>query len=131
MSSPSAALPLTPNGKVDRKSLPAPDPEAVSAGRQHVAPRTATESRIAALWADALEIASPGVEDDFFDIGGHSLIAARIVGTLRTDFGVDVAMRHLFEQPTIAGLARIVDVLAVTAPGAPAVAGSQREEIEL
>ena len=128
---PLTALPLTPNGKVDRKSLPAPDREVVTAGPQHVAPRTPTESRIAALWADALEIAYPGVEDDFFDVGGHSLIAARIVNELRATFGVDVFMRHLFEEPTIAGLAGIVDVLAVTAPDVAGSAGSQREEIEI
>ena len=128
---PLAALPLTPNGKVDRKSLPAPDREAVTAGPRHVAPRTTTESRIAALWADALEIAPPGVDDNFFDVGGHSLIAARIVSELRATFRVDVLMRHLFEQPTIAGLAGIVDVLAVTVPGAAESAGSQREEIEI
>lgn len=96
-----------------------------------MAPRTTTESRIAALWADALETASPGVDDDFFDVGGHSLIAARIVSELRATFGVDVSMRHLFEQPTIAGLAGIVDVLAVTTPSAAESAGGQREEIEI
>ena len=73
------AIPLTPSGKVDRKSLPAPDSEAVARETQHVAPRTSTESRIAAIWADALGIASPGIHDDFFDLGGHSLMAAQVV----------------------------------------------------
>ena len=108
-------LPLTPNGKVDRKALPAPDPEAPRRQARHVAPRTPTETRIAAIWADVLGIASPGVQDNFFDLGGHSLKAAQIVAALRSTFGVDAAMRHLFEQPTIAGLADIVDVLAVSA----------------
>ncbi len=77
-------LPLTVNGKLDRKALPAPDLEASDARTQHVAPNTPTESRIAAVWADALGIASPGVDDNFFDIGGHSLKAAQIVTTLRS-----------------------------------------------
>ncbi len=66
-----------------------------------------------------------------FDIGGGSLEAARIVTALRSEFRVDAAMRHLFEQPTIAGLAEIVDVLAVSAAGAARSAGSNRETIEI
>lgn len=125
------ALPQTPNGKVDRKALPSPDLDTVSAGTPHVAPRTATEAQIADMWATALGIESPGVDDDFFDVGGDSLKAAQIVTALRMEFGVEAAMRHLFEQPTIAGLSGIVDVLAVSAAGAPASAGSDREEIEI
>jgi len=125
------ALPVTSNGKVDRRSLPAPDVETVAAGTRHVAPRTPTESRIAAIWAAALGIASPSVQDNFFDLGGHSLKAAQIVTELRSAFRVDAAMRHLFEQPTIAGLADIVDLLAVSAAGAARAGGSEREEIEI
>ena len=123
-------LPLTANGKIDRNALPAPDLEASDARTQHVAPRTPTESRIAAIWGEALGIPSPGVHDNFFDAGGHSLKAAQIVTKLRSALEVDVATRHLFEQPTIAGLAEIVDVLAVAAAGAVA-GGSEREEIEI
>jgi amino acid adenylation domain-containing protein len=124
------ALPLTPNGKVDRKSLPAPDVDALPDGRRPVAPRTPTERRIAAIWGEALGIASPAIHDDFFDIGGHSLMAAQIVVALRSDLKVDVAMRHLFEQPTIAGLAEIVDIIAISAFGGPMEAG-EREEFEI
>jgi amino acid adenylation domain-containing protein len=129
-----AAIPLTPSGKVDKKSLPAPDWEAITTGTQHVAPRTPTESRLATIWADALGIASPGIHDDFFDLGGHSLTAAQIVITLRSAFHVDAAMRHLFERPTIAGLAEIIDVLAVSAGDGGRQrddARSDREEIEI
>ena len=126
------ALPLTPNGKIDLQSLPAPDHQAVTAGTRHVAPRTATELRIAAIWADVLGVASPGVDHDFFDLGGHSLRAAQIVTTLRSEFGVDMAMRHLFEQPTISGLSELVDVLAVTTAGPPpGTDESKREQIEI
>jgi len=122
-------LPLTVNGKLDRRALPAPDLEASDAGTQHVAPRTPTESRIAAIWGEALGIPSPGVEDNFFDLGGHSMKAAEIVTKLRSALNVDVGMRHLFEQPTIAGLAEVVDVLAVAEAGV--AEGGEREEIEI
>jgi len=122
-------LPLTPNGKVDRKALPAPDPGASTAGTPHVAPRTPTESQIAAIWAEALGIASPGVHDDFFDLGGHSLMAAQIVTAIRSAFHVDAAVRHLLAKPTIAGLAEIVDLLAGSAAVAERASGSAREEI--
>jgi len=124
------ALPRTPNGKVDTRALPAPRVEAVIAGPERLAPRTPTESRIAAIWEDALGIASSGVHDNFFDLGGHSLKAAQIMAELRSAFNVDAATRHLFEQPTIAGLAKIVDMLAVSATGAPTVSNG-REEIEI
>jgi amino acid adenylation domain-containing protein len=126
-----AAFPRTPNGKVDRGSLPSPDLDALSAGARHVAPRTTTEIRVAAVWADALRIESPGVDDDFFDVGGDSLKAAQIVTALHSEFRVDLAMRHLFERPTIAGLAETVDVLAVARTGGAGSAGGDREVIEI
>ena len=126
-----SAVPVTANGKVDRDALPAPDLEAVSAGSQYLAPRTPTESTIAGIFADALGIESPGVNDDFFDLGGDSLKAAQIVTELRAMFHVDTAMRHLFERPTIAGLAETVDLLAVLSTGAPEGRRSDREEIEI
>jgi aryl carrier-like protein len=76
-------------------------------------------------------IECPGVHDDFFDLGGDSMMAARVVTALRSQFGVDAAMRHLFERPTIAGLAEIVDVLAVSTAEGSEGAGSDREEIEI
>jgi amino acid adenylation domain-containing protein len=127
---PLPTLPLTVNGKLDRKALPAPDLEASDARTQHVAPSTPTESRIAVIWGEALGIPSPGVRDNFFDTGGDSLKAAQIVTKLRSALNVDVGMRHLFEQPTIAGLAEIIDVLAVADAGA-AADGSEREEVEI
>jgi amino acid adenylation domain-containing protein len=123
-------LPLTANGKIDRSELPAPDVEASAVRSEQVAPRTPTESRIAAIWGEALGIPSPGVYDNFFDVGGDSLKAAQIVTKLRSALEIDLGMRHLFEQPTIAGLAEIVDVLAVAAAGA-AHSASEREEIEI
>jgi amino acid adenylation domain-containing protein len=124
-------LPLTPNGKLDRKALPAPTPEAALDAARHLAPRTPTESRIAAIWSDALGITSPGVIENFFDVGGDSLKAAQMVTALRATFVVDVGMRHLFERPTVAGLAEIVDVLAVSTPDAARGLDDEREQIEI
>ena len=92
------ALPLTPNGKVDRKSLQAPDFDALPQHVRQVAPSTPTERRIAAIWGEALGIASPGIKDDFFEVGGHSLMAAQVVTAVRSEFGVEMGMRHLFSS---------------------------------
>jgi acyl-CoA synthetase (AMP-forming)/AMP-acid ligase II/acyl carrier protein len=108
------ALPLTASGKIDRKALPASDLEEMPRGTDYVAPRTPTETKIAGIWADALGVDAPGIHDDFFDLGGHSLTAVHVVTTLRSAFRVEAAMRHLFERPTIAGLAETIDVLAVS-----------------
>ena len=124
-------LPLTPNGKTDRKALPVPDYGRRDSERPWVAPRTPTESRIAAIWADVLGMPGISVEDNFFDLGGHSLNAAEVVMTLGSVFRVDAAMRHLFERPTVAGLAEIVDVLAVSGARIAGSDGSDREEIEI
>jgi acyl carrier protein len=71
------------------------------------------------------------VEDNFFDLGGHSIKAVQVIAALRSTFGVEAAMRHLFERPTIAGLASIVDVLAIAANRDKSVAGGLREEFEI
>ncbi len=101
------ALPLTPNGKVDRQALPAPD-----ATRQAalIAPRTATEERVAALYAHVLNLEEVGVHDNFFDLGGHSLLATQVISRVREEFQVEVPVYSLFEAPTVEGLAEYIDV---------------------
>jgi amino acid adenylation domain-containing protein len=97
------ALPLSANGKVDRKALPAPDSSLVS--DIYVAPRDAVEEMIAEVWAEVLRVERVGVEDNFFESGGHSLLAMQVVSHLRQLMGCELPLRLMFEEPTVAGLA--------------------------
>ncbi|GAB4192333.1 MAG: hypothetical protein OHK0022_06440 [Roseiflexaceae bacterium] len=105
---PLEALPLTPNGKIDRAALPAPSSD-MSAG--YVAPRTELERQIAALWSRTLQREPIGVESSFFDLGGHSLLAVQVMTHVRAMFGIDLAVRSLFEAPTVAAQARLIEEL--------------------
>ncbi|MBZ4423347.1 non-ribosomal peptide synthetase, partial [Myxococcus sp. RHSTA-1-4] len=99
------ALPLTANAKVDRKALPAPDAVLASPAESYVAPRTPTEERLAALWAQVLRVQRVGIHDNFFELGGHSLLATQVVSRVREAFSVELPLRALFEAPTVAALA--------------------------
>ncbi|SDI12834.1 non-ribosomal peptide synthase domain TIGR01720/amino acid adenylation domain-containing protein [Actinokineospora alba] len=99
------ALPLTSSGKLDRRALPAPDFTATST---YVAPRTEAERIVAAAWADVLGVPRVGVEDDFFALGGDSILSIRVVSRLRAAFGVQLSPRAIFDHPTVAALARAI-----------------------
>ncbi|MFL5385319.1 MAG: AMP-binding protein, partial [Longimicrobiaceae bacterium] len=101
------ALPLTPNGKLDRKALPAPD--FAPAEKRYVAPRTPTEEALAEIWAETLRLERVGVTESFFDLGGHSLLATLMVARVQQVFGVEVPLRAIFDEPTVAELAGRVD----------------------
>jgi amino acid adenylation domain-containing protein len=103
-------LPLTPNGKLDRKRLPAPEEaEHARVSRASAPPRTPVEEVVASVLAGALGRERVGREEDFFELGGHSLLASRVVARLRQAFAVELALRKLFEAPTVAGLAAAVE----------------------
>ena len=103
------ALPLTENGKADRRALPAPGGARPDLDGAFVAPRTEVERQVAAIWEAVLDLDEVGVHDNFFDLGGHSLLATRAVSRLRDHLGVDLPLRPLFENPTVAGLAESVE----------------------
>ncbi|WP_422769149.1 amino acid adenylation domain-containing protein [Plantactinospora sp. WMMC1484] len=125
-------LPLTPNGKLDRRALPAPDWAALAGDERPVTP---TQQTLAGLVAEVLRLPKVGISDDFFALGGHSMAAMRLLGRIRAALGVDLAVRDVFEAPTVAGLAERIagagadrPVLRRTAAeaAAPAVAPVQR-----
>ena len=100
------ALPVTATGKVDRRALPVPE---FGTGHAHVSPRTPLERQVAGAWAEVLDVDRVGVHDNFFDVGGHSVLAIRIAMRLRDGTGIDVPVRAMFDNPTVAALATALD----------------------
>jgi acyl-coenzyme A synthetase/AMP-(fatty) acid ligase/acyl carrier protein len=101
-------LPRTSSGKIDRPALPAPDRARPELEEAYIAPRTSVEREIADIWNDIIEIDRVGVHDNFFDLGGNSLLATQLVSRLRDSFQVELPLRRIFEDPTIEGLARMI-----------------------
>jgi amino acid adenylation domain-containing protein/thioester reductase-like protein len=108
------SLPLTPNGKVDRKALPPPSGTRADSRAQYVAPRTQLEKELVEICAQVLglDVEHVGMDDNFFDLGGHSLLGTRLVFLLREKYGLETAqlpLRALFEKPTAANLAEAIE----------------------
>jgi amino acid adenylation domain-containing protein len=102
------SLPLTPNGKVDRRALPDPQGRPEELG-EYVAPRTDLERTLTEIWAQVLQVDQVGIEDHFFEIGGHSLLAMQVLVRLRSALSIEMPMSVLFELPTIRELAAHVE----------------------
>jgi amino acid adenylation domain-containing protein len=99
------ALPLTPNGKVDRRALPEPALVTTEPESSFLAPRTPVERSLADIWCQTLNLKRVGVRDNFFDSGGHSLIATQLISRIRREFRVELPLRAIFERPTVENLA--------------------------
>ncbi len=121
------ALPLGPTGKVDRRALPDPEPAEPTAW---VAPRTAAEASVAAIFSAVLERERVGVHDDFFDLGGHSLLATQVISRIRDELGVDLPLSALFDGPSVAALADRVTAAGPGEGGAAALGGVDAGTLE-
>ncbi|MEU6405194.1 non-ribosomal peptide synthetase [Streptomyces sp. NPDC046985] len=115
-------LPLTPNGKLDRRALPDPGPDRSPAGR---APASDRQRELCALFAEALAAPEVGTDDSFFDLGGESLAAMRLVSRIRSRFGTDLTITQFFDTPTVLGLDGLLGA-AGTAPDESRTEGEHR-----
>ncbi|MBE9214964.1 amino acid adenylation domain-containing protein [Plectonema cf. radiosum LEGE 06105] len=118
-------FPLTPNCKIDRKALPLPDKE--SQTLTYTPPRTVTEEIVAGIWAEVLNLQQISIDDNFFELGGHSLLATRVISQIRQAFTVELPLRSLFENPTIAELSLSIET-ATRHSVAPPIKPVPREE---
>jgi amino acid adenylation domain-containing protein len=103
------AFPLTPNGKVDRRALPRPEIGAAATPAGFELPWTPTQEVLAGIWSEVLGDRRVGLREDFFAIGGHSLLGTQVISRVREALGVELPLRALFERPTVAGLAERID----------------------
>ncbi len=106
-------LPLLPNGKVNRRALPVPDASRPELRREFVAPENPTQARLVELYMNVLALDKVGIHDDFFELGGDSILATRLVSRVRRTFGVEVPVRELFWQTTVFELAAVVEKLVI------------------
>jgi amino acid adenylation domain-containing protein len=115
------AFPLTPNGKVDRQALPPPDAATSASGVAFVAPRNELERKLADIWEEVLPGASVGLDDNFFDVGGHSLLAVHLVNEINRWFSAKLDVLTLYQEPTVRALARKLEGDSHVAVGAKLV----------
>jgi acyl carrier protein len=111
-------LPLLPNGKADYKAMLALTGPGLS-GVGTVAPQSSLEIKVAQIWCGVLGLERVGITDNFFTIGGHSLLAIKLVSEIRREFDVDIPLRNLFEAPTVSGMVRMIDGERTAASSGP------------
>ena len=107
------ALPLNSSGKVDRAAFPAPNTGNTLRDGTFVSPRTPIEERVAAMLASLLDLSEVSVKDNFFLLGGHSLLGTQLIARLRDTFGIELSLRSLFDAPTVAELSNLVESLLI------------------
>src|SRR5262249_21308239 len=108
------AIPRTPNGKVDRRALPAPDADRLDPESKFVVPRTPVEEELANICTELLRAPRVSVEENFFKLGGNSLVATQLILRVREKFNVELPIYSIFETPTIAGLAQRIEMARST-----------------
>ncbi|HEY9812218.1 MAG TPA: non-ribosomal peptide synthetase, partial [Candidatus Sericytochromatia bacterium] len=124
------SLPLTPNGKVDRKALPQPDCYNFNLHEDYIAPRTSVEEVLVEIWGKVLGKQQVGIHDNFFELGGHSLLATQLSSRIRDRLQVELAVRQLFETPTVASLAKYIETISWAKGLNETININQREDIE-
>jgi amino acid adenylation domain-containing protein len=102
-------LPLLPSGKVNRKALAETAGQLLADDDGVVGPRNEVEAKLAAIWRELLQVEEVGIDQNFFELGGHSLLVLQVIARIRREFEVELAVRSVFEEPTIAGLAQEVE----------------------
>jgi acyl carrier protein len=127
------ALPLLPNGKVNRQALPGPDQAGSEVDREYTSPRTPREEKLAGIIAAVLQVERVGIHDNFFERGGHSLLGMQVIARIRREFRVELPLRTLFEEPTVAGLCMEIEAAgkrdAGTLPPPPSRRVSRKEQL--
>ncbi len=109
-------IPLTPNGKTDRKALPAPAPVKLGSSQNFVAARTATETILTEIWQEILKLDRVGVEDNFFDLGGNSLLGLKAIAQIQARFQFKVSVVRLYQYPTIRSMADYLATVSTIVP---------------
>jgi acyl carrier protein len=116
-------LPLTPNGKLNRKALPEPE----HTSKEYVPPSTPVEEALAAIWSEVLKMKRPGIRDNFFEMGGHSLLAVQLASRVREVLQVNMPLRQLFERPTIETMSQYISSLPLLNDDGPELVPVSRE----
>src|SRR5262249_52828877 len=112
------AIPLTASGKIDRNALPPPTQAHQLRGHECIAPRTPVEERMTSILAKLLRLEKVGVNENFFLLGGNSLLGAQVIARVRDTFGVELTLLSLFDHPTVSGLSAEIERLVVAKLGA-------------
>ncbi|MBI1853019.1 MAG: amino acid adenylation domain-containing protein, partial [Planctomycetes bacterium] len=123
------AMPRDANGKVDRRALPCPEATRTDRDGSSDPPRNPVEEIVAGIWADLFRVAHVGIHESFFELGGHSLLATQLVSRVRDALRVELPIRSLFEEPTVAGLAQRIEAARQSSPAeSPKLERSSREK---